>query len=538
MAGAVLSEAGDRKPVANPRAGSAERPRGLRSFSPWPAAPTPKQVSDATILVVDADGVSRRFVELALGARAATRLPLVVETVKDAAAALEVLNGTLVDLILCETDLPDMSGLRFFRLLQQETRLRGIPFVFFSADTRVETKVVALRAGVDDYLSKPCDPAELSARVIGIVNRQHRQRQIGRDREYTLGGHFATMPFPDVVSILELSRRTGVLSITTPRAVGELCLDAGQVVHAVFGNLSGVEAFYRIMAEGTGQFEFTTGSLPPGSPRTITDSVAALLMEAARLIDHKQADSAKSGPPSSALRSPGQLRSAQSVAIAEKPIEPLLPNPVLATQFETAINDAFALGELKLWTREELARWTRGEIGRDRCHVHLVSELHRGVSALLAIAGQTNERWVLSALSPEEKALGLAFFLRQERVLDLILIDIQSPGALTGCLKRCPALSIIAPPDANVLGIGPKALVELEGLLRSVPPAALLWVAHDAIDAHLTSGVLTAPALSVHGELGDGELDLRELLVEGLRFWLARCQKPAPQPELFQKRRA
>jgi CheY-like chemotaxis protein len=439
---------------------------------------------------------------------------------------------------LCDTDLPDMSGLRFFRLLQQETRLRGIPFAFFSADTRVETKVVALRAGVDDYLTKPCDPAELSAKVIGIVNRQHRQRQIGRDRAYTLGGNFATMPFPDVVSILELSRRTGVLSITTPRAVGELCFDAGQVVHALFGNLSGADAFYRIMGEGSGQFEFTTMPLPAGSPRTIGDSVAALLMESARLIDHKQAGNAQSGPPSSALRSPGQVRSAATVAIAEKPIEALVPNAALATQFETAISDGFALGELKLWSGEELARWTRGEIGRDRCHVHLVSELHRGVSALLAIAGQISERWVMSALSREEKALGLAFFLRQERVMDLVLIDIQNPGTWTSCLKRCPALSIVAPPDANVLGIGPKALVELEALLRGVPPAALLWVAHDTIDAHLSPGVLTAPALSVHGELGDGELDLRALLVEGLRFWLARCKRTAPEAELFQKRRA
>ena len=82
-----------------------------------------------------------------------------------------------------------------------------------------------------------------------------------QQRSYTLAGNFSTMPFPDLLSILELSRRTGLLSIVTPRALGELFLGDGQVWHAAFGNLLGAEAFYRMMAEVSGQFEFNTAAL-------------------------------------------------------------------------------------------------------------------------------------------------------------------------------------------------------------------------------------------------------------------------------------
>src|SRR5678816_3649773 len=99
----------------------------------------------ATVLVVDPDGVSRRFVESAL-----SKGNFAVETVEDAAGAIDILRNQLVDLIVTETDLRDMNGVQLVRRLAQESRLRSIPVVFLSADSRVTTKVLALKAGADD----------------------------------------------------------------------------------------------------------------------------------------------------------------------------------------------------------------------------------------------------------------------------------------------------------------------------------------------------------------------------------------------------
>src|SRR5688572_6492120 len=118
--------------------------------------PEPAEPPKRTVLAVDADAVSRRFVELALSAHG----DFTVESAIDAAGALETLSTRTVDAIVAEIDLNDMNGLQLFRRLSQERRLRSIPFIVLSSDRRPSTKVAALRAGVDDYQTKPCEATE------------------------------------------------------------------------------------------------------------------------------------------------------------------------------------------------------------------------------------------------------------------------------------------------------------------------------------------------------------------------------------------
>ena len=115
-----------------------------------------------TALVVDGDRVSRRFVELALGGEGGFS----VEAVADAASALEVLGTQVIDIIVSDSMLPDMNGLQLYRRLREESRLRSVPFVFLSSDTRAAVKTLAFATGVDDYLGKPCDHGS-SARARG-----------------------------------------------------------------------------------------------------------------------------------------------------------------------------------------------------------------------------------------------------------------------------------------------------------------------------------------------------------------------------------
>jgi CheY-like chemotaxis protein len=499
----------------------------------WSSASAPEErplaPSEATVLVVDPDGVSRRFVELTLGV-SRTEGGLVVEAVKDASAALDVLRTSLVDLILSETDLPDMSVLRFYRRLQQESRLRSIPFVVLSADKRVATKVVALRAGVDDYIVKPCDANELVARVEALVVRQRRLREAQRRRAYTLAGDFSTVPFPDLVSILDLSRRTGLLSIATPRAVGELFFLNGQPVHAVFGNLVGAEAFYRVMGEGTGQFEYNLRAPDACAHRTISESVTALIMEGARQLDDSRANGIEDDATDSFRRvmhkSAGPKPPSGPVAAAAQVpalVPPLAGSRALGAQFEAGVSDEFALGELRLWNADELSRWTRSPGGRDRLHVLLIADLGAGVSSLLGIASQPTERWVLATLTREPKALGMVFYLRNERLLDIVLIDVRNAGTFRSSLGRRPSLAILAPPEGDFLAIGTKGVVELESLLVELSPAIVLGVGNGSLAAHLAQlpsiqKTRFHPA-SQHAALGEDHTDLRVLLREGIGQW-------------------
>jgi DNA-binding response OmpR family regulator len=497
---------------------AAANPTGPAEDRPPVGAPSQSASSldgEYGVLVVDADGVTRRFVELIL-----SKVPgMAVEGAKDATGALEVLRTTPVDLIIADTDLPDMDGLQFHRRLGQESRLKGIPFIFLSADTRVPTRVAALRAGADEYLTKPVEAAELTCRAEALIARRRAGREALRNRSFSLAGDFLVMALHDLVANLDIGKRSGTLNIATPRADARLFLDRGQIVHAVFGNLVGSEAFYRLMAEPMGQFEFTPGDcgIDPAA-RTIAKSATALIMEGARILDAET-----SGTPSS---TPAAGTPAETVKATAGVVSAPAASIPLATQYEVGVRDGFALGELRLWNPTELADWTLAPGGRDRLHVHLVADLAAGISAVMSMAALPTEREMLASLSLEEQAAGLVFYLRNERLIDLVLLDIRAPATFLRALMREPSITIIAPPDGDYQSLGTKARVELEQLVGWLKPTAILGVGNNLLKANLMkfAGLQTEGHLRCQpGFVGEGRADLRALLVEGIRLWALRA---------------
>lgn len=84
-------------------------------------------------------------------------------------AARDALIGTSFDLILLDLMLPDGKGLTFLKAL----RGRGdvTPVIILTALDQVSDRIAGLNAGADDYLVKPFDLAELSARIGSVARR-------------------------------------------------------------------------------------------------------------------------------------------------------------------------------------------------------------------------------------------------------------------------------------------------------------------------------------------------------------------------------
>ena len=72
--------------------------------------------------------------------------------------------------IILDIMLPDGSGLGLIDILQEENKMDGVLIV--SAKNSVDDKVLALKAGADDYLTKPFHLSELAARVAAIIRRK------------------------------------------------------------------------------------------------------------------------------------------------------------------------------------------------------------------------------------------------------------------------------------------------------------------------------------------------------------------------------
>ena len=96
-------------------------------------------------------------------------------------------------------------------------------------------------------------------------------------------GSLAELPLTDILQLVAVSSKTGVLGMRNGEARGEIHVDRGQIVHAATGALGGEQAFYEMARWNAGEFDFTQDA--PIAARTIEISNTNLMMEAARQID-------------------------------------------------------------------------------------------------------------------------------------------------------------------------------------------------------------------------------------------------------------
>lgn len=93
--------------------------------------------------------------------------------VDSAATGLEALNKArsgLPDLIILDLMLPELDGTAICEILRKLPSTRTIPVLMLTACSSAATKVIALKAGVDDFITKPFSPSELVARVGQVLD--------------------------------------------------------------------------------------------------------------------------------------------------------------------------------------------------------------------------------------------------------------------------------------------------------------------------------------------------------------------------------
>lgn len=91
------------------------------------------------------------------------------DLVDDGLEGLRLISGGKYDLAVLDLRLPGMNGVEVVRTLRD--RGIGIPILVLTAQDALESKVAALRAGADDYVTKPFAFEELLARVEALARR-------------------------------------------------------------------------------------------------------------------------------------------------------------------------------------------------------------------------------------------------------------------------------------------------------------------------------------------------------------------------------
>lgn len=117
----------------------------------------------ARILVIDDEQNIRKFLKSSL-----TSNGYFFMEADDGAGGISASLNLHPDVIILDLGLPDIDGFEVLRRIRKRSKT---PVIILSVRDSVDDKVRALEEGADDYLSKPFDSKELTARVKAVLRR-------------------------------------------------------------------------------------------------------------------------------------------------------------------------------------------------------------------------------------------------------------------------------------------------------------------------------------------------------------------------------
>ena len=133
------------------------------SNHPTPISQVKPEASNAQnrVLVVDDDGLNRKVAVAILG-----KLGIQADSVATGQAALEALQSRAYDLVLMDLEMPAMNGFattQHIRALPHSQSNARVPIIALTAHAMSGTKEACLDAGMDGFLAKPIEPADVMA---------------------------------------------------------------------------------------------------------------------------------------------------------------------------------------------------------------------------------------------------------------------------------------------------------------------------------------------------------------------------------------
>ena len=186
-----------------------------------------------TILIVDDHQIKLLFLS-----RVLAKLPdTLVSTELHAPTALQICANTRWDLIVVDYMMPELNGLAFTRALRRLPGHAQTPVLMVTSSTEPEVKYQLLDMGVVDFLTKPTDPSELTARARNLISL-HRATK-------ALEQHNASLRKGVQEMTIELAEREQESLLVLARAAESRDPDTGH-------HLTRMAAYSRLIAQGLG----------------------------------------------------------------------------------------------------------------------------------------------------------------------------------------------------------------------------------------------------------------------------------------------
>lgn len=128
------------------------------------------------VLIVDDEYIGRETLQSVLEGEG-----YALEMAENGFQAIEKAKQLLPDVILLDVMMPGMTGFEVCQRIRSDPQIAEIPIIILTALDDRESLLNALKAGADDFISKPFDRYELRARLLGIT-RLNRYQKLLQER--------------------------------------------------------------------------------------------------------------------------------------------------------------------------------------------------------------------------------------------------------------------------------------------------------------------------------------------------------------------
>ena len=92
-----------------------------------------------------------------------------VEQAQDGGEALSKLNSSSIDFIISDWNMEPMTGIELLRQVRASDKLKHIPFIMITAESKTENVIAAKEAGGSNYIVKPFNAETLKGKMESVL---------------------------------------------------------------------------------------------------------------------------------------------------------------------------------------------------------------------------------------------------------------------------------------------------------------------------------------------------------------------------------
>lgn len=92
-----------------------------------------------------------------------------VDEATDGSSALQKLRDKEYSLVISDWNMEPMSGMQLLTEVRADTKLKALPFIMITAESKTENVIAAKEAGVSNYIVKPFNAATLKTKLAAVL---------------------------------------------------------------------------------------------------------------------------------------------------------------------------------------------------------------------------------------------------------------------------------------------------------------------------------------------------------------------------------